>query len=125
MVGIATGVDLLRIDRLTRLDPAIKQRFLTRVFTPGEIEECTGKDASLAGRFAAKEAAVKALGCGFGKVGWRDVEILSDEQGRPRLILHDAAREYAEQAGWFSWSISISHTAEDALAMVSALYDRV
>lgn len=125
MFGIANGVDIIRIDRLTRLDPAIKQRFITRVFTSGEIEACAGKDASLAGRFAAKEAAAKALGCGIGNVGWKDIETLSDDQGRPLLLLHNAARETANQKGWFNWSVSISHTSEYAVAMVSALYEQV
>lgn len=125
MFGIANGVDMIRIDRLTHLDPAIKQRFIARVFTAAEIEACAGKDASLAGRFAAKEAAAKALGCGIGSVGWKDIETLSDDQGRPLLRLHNAARERAEEAGWFSWSVSISHTAEYAVAMVSALYEQV
>lgn len=125
MFGIANGVDMIRIDRLTRLDPDIKQRFIARVFSASEIEACAGKDASLAGRFAAKEAAAKALGCGIGSVGWKDIETLSDDQGRPLLLLHNAARERAELAGWFSWSISISHTAEYAVATVTALYEQV
>ncbi len=125
MIGIATGIDLLKIDRLTRLEPAIKKHFLARVYTPREIEECTDRDSSLAGLFSAKEAAVKALGCGIGRVGWKDIEILSDELGKPQLILHEAARENAEQAGWFSWSVSISHTTEYAIATVTALFNQV
>jgi holo-[acyl-carrier protein] synthase len=125
MFGIANGVDMIKIDRLTRLDLTIKQRFIARVFTELEIEACAGKDASLAGRFAAKEAAAKALGCGIGSVGWKDIETLSDDQGRPLLLLHNAARKRAEQAGWFSWSISISHTAEYAVATVTALYEQM
>jgi holo-[acyl-carrier protein] synthase len=125
MVGVANGVDMIKIDRLTRLDPAIRQRFVTRVFTAAEIEACAGKDYSLAGRFAVKEAAAKALGCGIGSVGWKDIETLSDDQSRPTLLLHNTARERAMQAGWFSWSVSISHTAEYAIALVTALFEQV
>lgn len=123
MLGITSGVDLLQINRLTRLDPAIKERFLARVFTSSEIEECLNRDDSFAGHFAAKEAAAKALGCGIGEIGWKDIEILADERGKPRLILHAAAQETAKQAGWISWSVSISHTRDHAVAMVTALYD--
>ncbi len=124
MFAIASGVDLLQIDRLTRLDPAIRKRFLARVFTSRELEECGNRDDSLAGRFAAKEAAVKALGCGIGEVGWKDVEVIEDERGKPRLILHTAAQETAKRAGWISWSVSISHTRDHAVATVTALIDQ-
>ena len=124
MFAIASGVDLLQIDRLTRLDPAIRKRFLVRVFTSRELEECGNRDDSLAGRFAAKEAAVKALGCGIGEVGWKDVEVIEDERGKPRLILHTAAQEIAKRAGWISWSVSISHTGDHAVATVTALIDQ-
>jgi holo-[acyl-carrier protein] synthase len=124
MIGISSGVDLLQIDRLINLDAAIKQRFLARVFTTREIEQCNGRYASLAGFFCAKEAAVKALGCGIGEVGWQDIEISKDEQGQPQLLLHGGANTKADQAGWFSWSVSISHTADYAVATVCALYER-
>jgi len=97
MLGITSGVDLLQIDRLTRLNPAIKARFLARVFTPREIDECADRDDSLAGHFAAKEATAKALGCGIGEVGWKEIEILADERGKPRLLLHASAQETANR----------------------------
>lgn len=124
MTGIATGIDMVKIDRFRSLAPAIKTRFLTRVFTPQELEDCGGRDASLAGHFAAKEAAVKALGCGIGEVTWQDIETSLDEQGKPLLILHGAAQEIAVRQSWFTWTVSISHTAEYAVATVSALYER-
>lgn len=124
MIGITTGIDMLRIDRLTRLNPAIKARFMVRVFTAQELAECAGRDSSLAGRFTAKEAAAKAFGCGIGAIGWQDVEILTGEQGNPVLHLHGNAAAYARQSGWFSWSVSITHTAEFASATVTALFDQ-
>lgn len=125
MIGITTGVDLLRIDRLTRLNPAVKERFLLRVFTTREVDACANRDSSLAGHFAAKEAAAKALGCGIGEVGWKDIEILNDANGKPLLLLHNAAQSYAETAGWISWSVSISHTMEFAIATVTALFEQL
>ena len=124
MIGVTNGIDLVKIDRLIKLDPAIKSRFTERVFTAREREECGGRDASLAGRFAAKEAAANALSCGIGAAGWQDIEITTGEQGKPVLMLHGKALEFARQSGWFSWSVSITHTAEYASAMVTALFDQ-
>ena len=64
----------------------------------------------LAGRFAAKEAAAKALGCGIGDVAWKEVEILGDEQNAPILTLHGAAEQKARKLGLMTWSVSISHS---------------
>lgn len=124
MIGIETGIDLVRIDRLATLDPGIKARFIARVFTPREIGLCGGRDASLAGRFAAKEAAAKALGCGIGEVGWQEIEVIEDSKGRPMLLLHGKAGETASRSGWFSWSVSITHTSEFAAATVTTLLNR-
>lgn len=121
MISIATGIDLIEINRLTNLNPAIKKRFLERVFTVQELIDSSGRDSSLAGRFAAKEAAVKALGCGIGEVTWKDVEIQLDSLGRPALLLHGKALEISSRLGWSTWSVSISHTATHALASVTAL----
>lgn len=123
MINVTNGIDLVRIDRFSNLAPAIKVRFMARVFTPREQEECAGRDASLAGRFAAKEAAAKALGCGIGKVGWQELEILTVEQGSPVLHLHGNALAYARQLRWLNWSVSITHTNDYAAAMVTALFE--
>jgi holo-[acyl-carrier protein] synthase len=117
---LRTGVDLIEIHRLEELNPAIRERFLQRVFTPGELDDAGGAWASLAGRFAAKEAVAKALGSGIGPVAWRDIEIRSGEQGAPQLILHGSAFQTAEALGLHSWSVSISHTRGLAVAMVVA-----
>jgi holo-[acyl-carrier protein] synthase len=123
MTRIASGIDLVKINRLRTLDSGFKARFIQRVFTTREMEVCGDRDDSLAGRFAAKEAAAKALGCGIGEVGWKDIETLEDECGRPELYLHRSAQERAESLGWTSWSISISHTSDYAVAMVTALVE--
>lgn len=124
MIGIVHGVDLIEIKRFEQLNPAIRGRFLRRVFTLSELEECSERAPSLAGKFAAKEAAAKALGCGIGRVSWQELEILSDEQGKPSLLLHGNAQAISEKEGWISWSLSITHTSGLALASVTALIEQ-
>lgn len=123
MRSIATGIDLVEIERFRTLDPKIRERFYKRVFTPAELESASGLLQHLAGKFAAKEAAAKALGCGIGEVKWQDLEILNDEFRKPTLVLHDKAILAAQHAFWTTWSVSISHTAVNAVAMVTALIE--
>ena len=123
MNSIATGVDLVEVDRFQNLNPRIKERFFRRVFTPQELNDPDQSMQHLAGLFAAKEAAAKALGCGIGRVSWQDLEILNDANGKPELILHTNAAEIASQSGWSAWSLSISHTRTYALASVTALVE--
>ena len=115
---IRTGLDLIEIDRLRNIRPGLRERFLVRVYTPAEITDSAGRDEYLAGRFAAKEAVAKALGCGIGPIRWQDVEIIADEAGAPKVLLHGAAQIIAAQFGISGWSISISHTASVAAASV-------
>ncbi len=123
MISIRNGVDLVEIDRLRNLNPKIQERFLKRVFTTLELGESGGMLQHLAGKFAAKEAASKALGCGIGQVGWQELEILKNAQGEPRLLLHGQADQIARQSGWQSWSVSISHTQIQAVAVVTVLVE--
>jgi len=123
MISIATGVDLVEVDRFLNLNPRIKERFFRRVFTPQELCDADQSVQHLAGKFAAKEAASKALGCGIGRVSWQELEIINDAKGKPELILHTTAAELASQSGWSTWSLSISHTRTHALASVTALID--
>lgn len=117
---LRTGVDIVETDRFKELQPGIFTRFLERVFTPQEISEASQSIEYLAGRFAAKEAVVKALGTGIGMVTWQDVEILRGKEGEPVLTLRGKAKEVAEAEGLTLWSVSISHTHEHAVAMVVA-----
>jgi holo-[acyl-carrier protein] synthase len=121
MFILRTGIDLIEIERLERLNPAIRQRFLQRVFTRQELEDSRDRWATLAGRFAAKEAVAKALGCGIGPISWKDIEVRQGEQGEPMLELHGEARRIAKEAGLQVWSISISHTRTYAVAMAAAV----
>ncbi len=122
---LRTGVDLLEIHRLADLQPAIRQRFLQRVFTPQELsltgEGENGAWATLTGRFAAKEAVAKALGCGIGPVSWQEIEVLRGPQGEPVLELHGAALRIARELGLDTWSVSISHTRDQAVAVAVAV----
>jgi holo-[acyl-carrier protein] synthase len=121
MAILRTGIDLVEIDRLSRLRPEIRLRFLERVFTPKELTEAGQSDASLAGRFAVKEAVSKALGTGIGRLGWRQIEVERGPQGEPVLLLHGKAKEEAERQGLTTWSISISHSQTYAVAVAVAL----
>jgi holo-[acyl-carrier protein] synthase len=118
---LRTGIDLVEINRLEQQDPAIRARFLERVFTPRELEENGGSAASLAGRFAVKEAVSKALGCGIGILGWRSIEIQRGPQGEPVLVLTGKALEMAQAQGLDDWSISISHTHTHAVGLAVAV----
>jgi holo-[acyl-carrier protein] synthase len=121
MLNLRTGVDLVEIQRLEQVNAAIRNRFLERVFTPKELAETEGNLASLAGRFAAKEAVAKALGTGIGEVSWQEIEIRCGTLGEPHLTLFGAARERADQQGLNMWSLSISHTKDMAVAFAVAI----
>ncbi len=118
---LRTGVDLIEVSRLEDLNPAIRERFLRRVYTERELEEVGKKLNSLAGRFAAKEAVAKALGCGIGPVRWKEIEILQGPAGEPMLELKGEALQMASKLGLTTWSISISHTRTHAVALAVAI----
>jgi holo-[acyl-carrier protein] synthase len=124
---IGAGVDLVEVGRIQKAleDSRIARRFRERVFTEKEIDYCEtkryGKYESYAGRFAAKEAVMKALGRGWGgKVRWLDIEVARSRNGKPEIILHDKTARYAEQLGIRRWALSITHTKEHGLAYVVA-----
>ncbi len=118
---MVSGIDLIEVARVEQTLARHGERFLQRVFTATELEQAGGKVSSLAARFAAKEAAAKALGCGIGEVGWLDVEIVLGKKRQPRLQLHGSAARLAAEQGWQSWSVSLSHTQEHAVAVVVAV----
>jgi holo-[acyl-carrier protein] synthase len=124
---VGSGIDLIEVERVRRVleDPKIGLRFRDRVYTEGEIDYCEGKGRgkyeSYAGRFAAKEAVMKALGTGWGKrVGWQDIETLPIPGGKPEVTLHHGASELARRLGISRLSISIAHTKNHAIAYVIA-----
>lgn len=123
MTIIRTGIDLIEISRLEEMEPAIRQRFLKRVFTPLELDLFGDSPAGLAGRFAAKEAVAKALGTGIGPVSWQEIEIQRGVEGEPVLVLNGKALEIARELGLQSWSISITHNRTTAAAVAMAVGD--
>lgn len=118
---IATGVDLIKIDRLRRVIQRHGERFLQRIYTPSELQEIDQHIPSLAARFAAKEAVAKALGTGIGPITWQEIEILRGPQREPILHLHGNAKQRAKELGLETWSLSLSHSESDALAFVIAI----
>ncbi len=119
-IKIKTGIDLVRIQRLKELSSPIRDRFLKRVFTDIELEEAGNNEEILAGKFAAKEAVAKTLGCGIGPVRWQDIEILHDNLGQPSLQLGGDAARLANELKLENWSVSISHESEYAVAVAIA-----
>jgi holo-[acyl-carrier protein] synthase len=120
IVGI--GIDIEEVDRVRQAIERHGQRFLERVFTSREIayvESKANKWERYAARFAAKEAAMKALGTGWDKgVSWRDVEIVNQPDGCPTLALCGRAKEIAEGRGCKRTWVSLSHTRKQAAAQV-------
>ncbi len=124
---ISTGVDLAEVERIQAAleHPRTGRRFRDRVFTEREIAYCEkkrrGKYESYAGRFAAKEAVMKALGRGWGaKVGWLDIEVARARSGKPDIVLHDKTAKLAAELGIRRWALSITHTRDHGLAYVIA-----
>jgi holo-[acyl-carrier protein] synthase len=118
---LRTGVDLVEIARLEEAIQRHGERFLRRVFTVRELSELGKNTASLAGRFAAKEAVAKALGTGLGAVAWCDIEVLRGPQREPVLHLHGEAARKAAELGLTEWSLSLSHTQVHAIAFAVAM----
>jgi len=117
---VKNGVDLIEIPRIQSALDRFGERFLKRVFTAGEIAECKGKAEALAVRFAAKEAVTKALGTGIGPVTWLEVETLSKRSGEPYIVLHGRAELIANYLGLAAWAVSLSHSRDNAIAVVVA-----
>ena len=123
-MNISCGIDIIEIDRIKDSIENIGERFIKKVFTDKEIEYCESKKIQkyqhYAGRFAAKEAAFKAVSANLNdkySVNWRDFEIINDEQGRPKINLKNINTENIENI-----DISISHCKLYATANVVILY---
>lgn len=123
VVGI--GTDIIECLRIAQMIERHGELFLTRVYTPHEIEYCTARKAATqhyAGRFAAKEAVLKALGTGWTRgIAWSDIEVRNDAGGKPRILLGGGAREVSEQMGIAEMLISISHCRTHATAYALAM----
>jgi holo-[acyl-carrier protein] synthase len=119
---VGTGIDIAEVPRIAESINRFGERFIRRVFTEGEIRYCDTKANRFeryAARFAAKEAAMKALGTGWNNgVRWRDVEVVREPGGRPTIKFHGTAIEVAARLNAKNISLSITHTAEQAMASV-------
>jgi holo-[acyl-carrier-protein] synthase len=118
---LSTGIDTIELARLEEIDPAIRERFINRVFTPLEISQAQDDNEFLGGLFAGKEAVSKALGTGIGFVRWQDIEIRHLPTGQPVVVLHGNAEDVANKLGLETWSISISHDRNKVIAMAVAI----
>lgn len=120
IVGI--GIDIAEVPRIAASIARFGDRFLQRIFTEGEIRYCDAKAnraERYAARFAAKEAAMKALGTGWNYgVRWRDIEVSRKPGGRPTLLFHGKAAEFAAKLKATNVALSLTHTAEEAIAQV-------
>ena len=124
-MNIAHGIDLVDFPRIAEMVARHGQRFMDRVYTASEQEYANtnkNKMEKLAGRFAAKEAILKLLGTGWrGKIAWTDIEIINNELGQPRVTVSGQVKEIAEKLGIGDISVSITHTANFAIASAMAL----
>lgn len=113
------GVDIIEIARIEKAAAHWGKRFLHRIYTDAELRLYRKKPASLAARFASKEAVMKLLGNERKGVGWREIEVLSHPSGKPLLNLYGRAQIKAERLGLKSIAISLSHSKEYAIAMAA------
>jgi holo-[acyl-carrier protein] synthase len=114
------GVDIIEVARVQSSVQRFGRRFLDRVYTEAEQAYCRGRAPQLAGRFAAKEAISKALGTGIRRIHWRNIEILPDRAGAPKVTLYGRARARFESMGLQGMEVSISHSRDNAVATALA-----
>lgn len=119
---MGSGIDLCEVARIRQAMERHGDRFKQRVFTDAEIayaERRLNRYERYAARFAAKEAGMKALGTGWrGGLGWRDIEVANLASGRPTLVFHRTAAAIASRLGVSNVALSITHTADQAMASV-------
>ena len=117
---LTVGVDIVEIARIEEAIERWGDRFLKRIYTEKELAFCRGRAPELAARFAGKEATMKAMGTGIRGVGWRDIEILPRRGGKPLVHLHSRGLARAQRMETGEFAISLTHSAEFAIAVVAA-----
>ena len=122
---IAHGIDLVDCPRIEAMIERHGERFVQRIFTAAEqayAESNKNKIEKLAGRFAAKEAILKLMGTGWrGKIAWTDIEVVNNNSGQPEVTLSGEVKKIADKLGIEHISVSITHTANFAIASAVAL----
>lgn len=119
-MAFSVGTDIVQISRMQRLLESIGSGFVKRTFTARELEVAGSRPQSLAGRWAAKEAVLKALGTGVTDLALTDIEVDQDDTGQPELRLHGETERRADAAGITAWALSISHDGDYAVAVAVA-----
>jgi holo-[acyl-carrier protein] synthase len=114
---LSVGVDIVEIERVESAIKREGERFLRRVYTETELGACQSRIPSLASRFAAKEAVMKALGIGGIGIAWREIEILTRADDRPSVKLHGRALNKAAELGLKEVSVSLSDSEQYAVAV--------
>jgi holo-[acyl-carrier protein] synthase len=124
---LGTGIDMIEVERVERAltRPRTGERFRDRVYTEREVAYCESRGKpryqSYAARFAAKEAAMKAMGTGWNRnVGWHEIEVVRERGHAPAIVLSGKAAEYARRKHIAAFHLSITHTAANAMAHVIA-----
>ena len=122
MTIVGIGLDLVKIDRIRAIAERWQARFLDRLYTKAERRYCLARPApyaSFAGRFAAKEAVLKALGTGWSDgISWHDIQVLNDRAGRPRAAVSGRVKTLMQRAGVTAIHVSLSHDTDYAVAEV-------
>lgn len=128
MEFVAHGIDLVDCPRIEDMVKRHGERFIKRVFTPAEqayAKANKNEIEKLAGRFAAKEAVLKLMGTGWrGKIAWTDIEVVNNSAGQPEVTLDGEVKKIAERLGITHVSISITHTANFAIASAVAIAEK-
>ena len=115
----AIGIDIVEIARLKKAIAQRGEAFLKRIYTESELKSYRGKLPSLAARFAAKEAVIKALGKPTAGIKLKDIEIVADDKGKPLVNLYGEAQNQAKALGLDKIAVSLSHSKEYAIAVAS------
>lgn len=125
MAIVAHGIDLVDCPRIEEMIKRHGERFINRVFTSAEqayADKNKSRIEKYAGRFAAKEAILKLMGTGWrGKIAWTDIEIINNSIGQPQVTLYGEVKKIADKLGITEVSVSITHTANFAIASAVAL----
>ena len=129
MKVIGLGTDIIECLRIAKMIEKHGELFLNRVYTQAEIAYCSSRKAasqSYAGRWAVKEAVLKAMGTGWSRgIRWKDIEVVTDLTGKPSVAIHGVAKEICEELGIAEVLISLSHCRSHATATAIALGDAV
>lgn len=127
MKVLGIGTDIIECLRIAQMIERHGELFINRVYTPYEIRYCSSRKQATqhySGRWAAKEAILKALGTGWRRgISWRDIEVRNDSQGKPVVGLRGGARDLVEQLGIREMLVSISHCRSHAMAYALAIGD--